>query len=81
MDANRIEQLIKTHLPEAEVSVTSPDNVHYTAQVTSSRFAGLNRLAQHRLVHAALGESLGGDIHALSLTTKVPQDQSATGAN
>ncbi len=81
MDADRIEQLIKAHLPEADVNVTSPDNVHYTAQVTSSRFAGLNRLAQHRLVHAALGEALGGDIHALSLTTKTPDDQAAAEAN
>ena len=80
MDANHIEQLIKAHLPEAEVYVSSPDNVHYTAQVTSSRFAGLNRLAQHRLVHAALGDSLGGAIHALSLTTKIP-DNPDTGAN
>lgn len=80
MDAKHIEQLIKAHLPEAEVKVTSPDNVHYTAQVTSPQFAGLNRIAQHRLVHAALGESLGAEIHALSLTTKVPPS-SATGAN
>lgn len=77
MDANRIEQLIKNHLPDAEVSVTSPDNVHYTAQVTSPRFAGLNRIAQHRLVHAALGDALGGDIHALSLTTRTPDNHSA----
>lgn len=73
MDAERIEQLIKNHLPEAEVNVTSPDNVHYTAQVTSPRFAGLNRIAQHRLVHAALGDALGGDIHALSLSTRTPE--------
>ncbi len=72
MDANHIEQLIKAHLPEAEVSVSSPDNVHYTAQVTSERFAGLSRIAQHRLVHAALGDDLGDAIHALSLTTRLP---------
>ncbi len=74
MDANHIEQLIKLHLPKAEVSVTSPDNVHYTAQVTSASFAGLSRIAQHRLVHAALGAALGDDIHALSLTTRLPVD-------
>ncbi len=77
MDAKHIEQLIQAHMPEAQVSVTSPDNVHYTAQVISDQFTGLNRIAQHRLVHAALGDALGGEIHALSLTTRTPADHAA----
>lgn len=75
MDPNHIEQLIKQHLPEADVTVTSPDNVHFSAQVISERFVGLNRIAQHRLVHAALGADLGEAIHALSLVTQVPTSQ------
>jgi len=78
MDVNHIEQLIKMHMPEAQVSVNSPDNVHYTAQVISSQFVGLSRIAQHRLVHAALGDALGGAIHALSITTQLP-DQAQLG--
>ena len=72
MDANQIEQLIRQHLPGADVSVTSPDNVHFSARVVSEQFRGLNRIAQHRLVHAALGEDLGEAIHALSLVTQTP---------
>lgn len=69
MDASQITRLIQQHLPEAEVQVSSPDNTHFSAVVKSPRFTGLSRLAQHRLVHAALGEDLGEAIHALSIQT------------
>ena len=39
------------------------------ATVTSPAFAGLSRIAQHRLVYGVFGEEIGGPIHALSLTT------------
>lgn len=69
MDTHQITELIQSHLPEAEVQVSSPDNTHFNAMVKSPRFAGLSRLAQHRLVHAALGADLGDAIHALSIQT------------
>ena len=34
------------------------------------RFAGMSRIAQHRLVHEVFGPELGGRIHALSIQTR-----------
>src|SRR5215831_18903690 len=42
---------------------------HFFVTVVSDRFAGLDRLARHRAVYAALGEFMGRDIHALSAET------------
>jgi len=72
MDAHTIEQLIRDHLPGADVQVQSADGVHFQARVVSSRFAGMAMLKRHRMVHDALGEALGGDIHALSITALTP---------
>ena len=50
---------------------------HFRATVTAPAFAGLSRIEQHRLVYAIFGEEIGGPIHALSLTTAVPDQEPA----
>ncbi len=59
-------------MPGARVRVSSPDGVHFSAEIEAAAFAGLSRLAQHRLVHEIIGPALGDEIHALSLRTLVP---------
>jgi acid stress-induced BolA-like protein IbaG/YrbA len=73
MDSNSIEQMIKAGLPDATVSVSSDDGVHFEAVVTSPSFAGIAPLQRHRLVYATLGSLVGNEIHALSLQTRVTE--------
>jgi BolA protein len=40
---------------------------HFHVRIVSPRFAGLPRVARHRLVYAALGSLMRDRIHALSL--------------
>lgn len=75
MDVQLIEQLISENLPEAEVNVSSPDNVHFEALVISPAFEGKPMLQRHRMVYATLGERMGGEIHALSLKTMTPAER------
>lgn len=74
MPAAEIEAMIRAALPDAEVEITdlAGDGDHYAARVTSAAFAGLSRVTQHKLVYAALGGRMGGELHALQLTTAVP---------
>ena len=74
MAAADIEALIRSALPDAEVTITdlAGDGDHYAAHVVSAAFAGKARIAQHKLVYAALGERMGGELHALQLTTAAP---------
>ncbi len=74
MHAAEIESLIKAALPDAEVEIRdlAGDGDHYQAIVTSRAFAGKNRVQQHKLVYEALGRRMGGELHALQLTTAVP---------
>lgn len=74
MQAAEIEALIRAALPDAVVTMTDlvGDNDHWAAHVVSAAFAGKPRIAQHKLVYAALGARMGGELHALQLTTAVP---------
>ncbi len=74
MAAAQIEALIRAALPDAVVEIRdlAGDGDHYAAHVVSGAFDGMSRIAQHKLVYQALGGRMGGELHALQLTTAVP---------
>ena len=74
MSAREIEDAIVAALPGAVVELTdlAGDDDHWAAKVTAPQFAGLSRVAQHKLVYNALGGRMGGVLHALQVTTAVP---------
>lgn len=74
MPAAEIERLIKQAIPDATIELTAlaDDDDHWAAIVVSEVFRGLTRVKQHQLVNAAFGDRLGGELHALALTTRAP---------
>jgi acid stress-induced BolA-like protein IbaG/YrbA len=77
MNPKQIEELIRVALPGALVRVRSEDNVHFEATVVAREFTGLRPLQRHQLVYRALGDRMGGEIHALQLETLTPDELSA----
>jgi len=74
MAAGEIEAMIKAALPDALIEITdlAGDGDHYAARVVSESFRGLPRVRQHQRVYEALGGRMGGVLHALQLTTAIP---------
>ena len=74
MPAEDIVTLIEAALPGATVEMRdlAGDNDHWAARVTAPQFTGKTRVAQHKLVYDALGYRMGGELHALQLTTEAP---------
>jgi acid stress-induced BolA-like protein IbaG/YrbA len=60
---------IEAAIPGAVASVTG-DGHHFNAVVSAAAFAGMSRIAQHRLVYDVFGGELGARIHALSIQTR-----------
>ncbi|MGE0072805.1 MAG: BolA family protein [Thiomonas sp.] len=52
-----------------------PLGSHFRVHIVSARFAGLPRLARHRLVYDALASMLRRDIHALTLDCQAPGER------
>ena len=76
MEQIEIEKLIKASLPDAEVEIIdlAGDNNHFSALVISSAFEGKSRIQQHKMVYDALGDKMGGILHALSVKTSIKKD-------
>jgi stress-induced morphogen len=66
--------MIRAGLPDAEVSVSGADGVHFEAHIVSPSFAGKTTLQRHRMVYGTLGECMGREIHALALRTELPEE-------
>jgi stress-induced morphogen len=75
MPASEIEALIKSALPDAQITIEdlAGDNDHFAATVVSEAFRGLPRVRQHQLVYKALQGRMGGELHALALQTSAPE--------
>ena len=78
MQAHEIEALIRETFPDAQITITdlAGDGNHYAAEVIDESFRDKNRVQQQRAVYAALKGKMDGshgELHALALTTKVPQ--------
>ncbi len=75
MASDDIKAMILEAFPDAVVDIQdlAGDGDHYAAKVLSSAFSGMNRVKQHQAVYAALKGKMGGELHALQLTTGVPE--------
>ena len=73
MAAAEIERFIKEALPDASIEIRdlAGDGNHYAATVMSAAFRGKSRVQQHQIVYASLKGRMGGELHALALTTGV----------
>jgi len=67
-----LQKMLQDALPMAEITISAlvADNDHYQAIIRCKSFAGKSRIQQHQMVYAALGDKMGGELHALSLKTE-----------
>lgn len=75
MDAELIEELILSGIPESTVKISDlrGDGDHYAAYVTSPAFEGKSRVQQHQMVYQALQGKMGNELHALAIQTALPE--------
>jgi stress-induced morphogen len=74
MSVADLEKAIRDSFPDADVAIEdlAGDGDHYRARIVAEAFRGKSRLQQHQLVYKALGERMGGELHALALQTSAP---------
>jgi BolA protein len=47
---------------------------HFDVFIVSQAFEGMNSVARHRAVYDAIGDAMGGEIHALSIRAYTPDE-------
>lgn len=64
---------IEAGISGAQAEVTG-DGHHFQATVSAPGFAGLTRIAQHKMVYDVFGTEVGDRIHALSIKTTATEN-------
>ena len=72
--AERVEVMDDSAKHAGHAGARPGGETHYTVLVVSGRFAGMNRVARHRMAMAALGAEFAGGLHALSLVLRTPDE-------
>ena len=72
MDLKEIERHIKEAIPDASIDIQdlAGDGNHYSATVISSKFIGISKIEQHKMVYNSLKGKMGNELHALAIKTK-----------
>lgn len=72
----KIQQLVEKGLPGARAMARDMTGTsdHFELIVVAEAFEGKSAVARHRMVYAAIGPAVGGEIHALSLKTLTPSE-------
>lgn len=75
LNTEEVRRLVEAGIPgaQAEVQDLTGTSDHFRILVSSPAFTGLSRIAQHKLVHRALGEHLTTTIHAVEIQIQTPK--------
>lgn len=88
--AQEIEQALRAALAPAALTVHDDSHLHvghagaregkhFSVEISSERFAGLSRVARHRLVYDALHRLIPRGVHALAIQARTPDEPGASG--
>ncbi len=61
-------------------SVPRGSETHFKVVVVSRAFEGVSRVDRHRRVNAALADELASGLHALTITSRTPEEWASSGA-
>ncbi|MBV44938.1 MAG: BolA family transcriptional regulator [Rhodobiaceae bacterium] len=69
-----LKKILTESFPEANIKIDdlAGDDNHFALTIISSKFKGMSRIDQHKMVYDALGSKMGNELHALSIKTQIP---------
>ncbi len=81
MKKEDVESLLRNEFPEAEIEIVRDDHEHEKSEgahfgliITSDKFEEMSRVDRHRAVYGALGDAMGGEIHAVEIRAQTHEE-------
>jgi BolA family transcriptional regulator, general stress-responsive regulator len=72
----RLEVEDESHRHSGHAGARPGGETHFSVTIVSASFSGQSRVARQRLVYQTLAAELASQVHALSLTTLAPDEDS-----
>ncbi len=75
MEVVDIELIDDSHRHAGHAGSRAGGNTHFRLRVVSDAFAGLSQIERHRMVYAILSDEMAGQIHALNIVARTPDEE------
>jgi BolA family transcriptional regulator, general stress-responsive regulator len=75
LDPQRLDIVDESDRHAGHAGARPAGGTHYRVQIVSGRFAGLNRVARHRLIYGLLPAEFADGLHALAVDAKAPGER------
>ncbi len=75
----RLDIVDQSHLHLGHAGAPDGGESHFRVEISASAFEGKNRVERQRLVYACLADELAGQVHALSVSAKTPNETDGQG--
>lgn len=75
LQPTRLDVINESEMHAGHRSSPGTGESHFRILIVSEAFAGKSRIERHRMVNSALGDEVGGRIHALALATFAPGER------
>lgn len=66
-----------SHLHAGHAGAKESGGGHFSIEVVSENFQDKSAIERHRMIYVALGDAMGTDIHALSISAQTPEEAAA----
>ena len=67
----------ESHLHAGHVGARPEGETHFRVEVVSDAFKGASRVERQRMIYRVLADELAGQVHALALAVRAPDEQSS----
>ncbi len=74
LSPQRLNIVDDSHKHEGHAGARPGGESHFDVEIVAAAFTGKSRIERQRLVYGALAEEMASDIHALSLRTLAPEE-------
>lgn len=70
----RMEIIDESHLHAGHAGAREGGESHFRLEIVAAAFEGHSRVARQRMIYDILAEELGAGLHALTLSTRTPDE-------
>lgn len=74
LHAAQIHIVDESHLHVGHAGAKESGGGHFAVQVITDSFAHKSTLERHKMIYVALGDAMGKEIHAISISAKTPTE-------
>jgi BolA protein len=74
LEPKKLTVIDDSHLHAGHAGAKESGGGHFNIEVISAQFQDKSAIERHRMIYVALGDAMGTDIHALSISALTPEE-------